>query len=72
MLRVSLIRARSRRRLRVCQKSPPRRRKTNRGARFGEVDAFDLEHRLGDHAMLGTGDFRRQDLGEMVGRYFCF
>jgi len=51
------------------QISSSARFETNCGARFGEVDVFELQHRPGDHAMFGGGHFGRQDLGEKAFNY---
>jgi len=44
-------------------KSATGRRETNRGARLGDVDAFDLQHDFGERAVLVGGHVRRQDSG---------
>jgi len=43
--------------------SAPGRLQPNRSARFGEVDTLDLQHRLGERAMLGRGHGLGQGLG---------
>jgi len=40
------------------------RSETNRGARLGDVDAFDLQHDFGERAMLIGGHIGWQDSGE--------